>query len=265
MSNSIRYAARADDLSQQEPAKTETAQAWSQSVAAVYETDPELIAAVLPKPLEPGAQPLVRASISSVKMGSLEFGAAWFGVEARHEGTDGAYALLMPMSSEQAVIGGREMYGEPKKLADVTVNRDGDNISGAVTRGGVTIWEINGKVTETLEAGSENKLDFYFQFLLSPDGKGFTDEPTLVYCHKEATLRSKEAVDGELILRESRLDPIADLPVRKLVRITASERQTTQRGEIVSRVPSEWLIPFAHQRYDNFNRSLTTEASLPTA
>lgn len=252
----IRYAARVDDLTEQEPARTETAQAWSQSVAAVYETDPDLIAAILPKPLEPGTEPLVRASISSVKMGDLEFGAAWFGVNARHEGTDGAYALLMPMASERAVIGGREMYGEPKKLADITVNRDGDDISGSVTRGGVTIFEINGKVTGTLPAGPEKKLDFYFQFLLSPDGKGFTDEPALVYCHKEATLRSNESVDGELILRDSPLDPVADLPVRRMVAITTSERQTFQRGEIVSRVPSEWIIPFVHQRYDNFTRKI---------
>ncbi len=255
MTTSIRYSARADDLSQQEPARTETAQAWSTSVTAVYETDPDIIAAVLPQPLE-ATEPIVRASISAVKMGDLEFGAAWFGVHARHEGTDGEYALLMPMSNERAVIGGREMYGEPKKMADVSVNRDGDNISGTVARAGVTIWEINGKVTGPLEAGPEKKLDFYFQFLLSPDGKGFTDEPALVYCHKEAVLRSKEAVEGELILRESPLDPVADLPIRRLVRITASERQTSQRGEVVSRVPSEWVIPFAHQRYDNFTRSL---------
>lgn len=256
MTTSIRYAARTDELGQQEPAKTETAQAWSSSVTAVYETDPDLIAAVLPKPLEATEKPIVRASISSVRMGDLEFGAAWFGVHARHEGTDGEYALLMPMSSERAVLGGREMYGEPKKMADVSVNRDGENISGIVTRGGITIWEINGKITGDLPAGPEKKLDFYFQFLLSPDGKGFTDEPALVYCHKEAVLRSKESVEGELVLGESPLDPVADLPIRRLVRITASERQTSQRGEIVSRVPSEWIIPFAHQRYDNFTRSL---------
>jgi len=256
MTTTIRYAARADELSQQEPAKTETAQAWSSSVTAVYETDPEIIAAVLPKPLEAPENPIVRASISSVKMGDLEFGAAWFGVHARHEGTDGEYALLMPMSNERAVIGGREMYGEPKKMADVAVTRDGESISGTVTRGGVTFLEINGKITGELPAGAEKKLDFYFQFLLSPDGKGFTDEPALVYCHKEATLRSKESVEGDLILRESPLDPVADLPVRRLIRITASEKQTFQRGEIVSRVPSEWIIPFAHQRYDNFTRSL---------
>lgn len=256
MSTAIRYAAQTQDLTQQEPAKTETAQAWSQSVAAVYETDPEIVAAILPKPLEPADEPIVRASISSVKMGDLEFGAGWFGVNARHEGTDGAYALLMPMSAERAVIGGREMYGEPKKLADITVNRDGDSISGSVSRAGVVVWEINGKVTGELEAGPENKLDFYFQFLLSPDGKGFTDEPALVYCHKEAMLRSKESVEGELILGESPLDPVADLPVRRMLSITTSERQTSQRGEIVSRVPSEWIIPFAHQRYDNFTRNL---------
>jgi acetoacetate decarboxylase len=28
---------------------------------------------------------------------------------------------------------------------------------------------------------------------------------------------------------------------------------TTQAGEVVERVPSEWLLPYAHQRYDDLS------------
>jgi acetoacetate decarboxylase len=43
------------------------------------------------------------------------------------------------------------------------------------------------------------------------------------------------------------------VPVRKLVGISLSERRSVQRGEIVSRVPAEWLLPYAHQRYDDLS------------
>jgi hypothetical protein len=56
-----------------------------------------------------------------------------------------------------------------------------------------------------------------------------------------------------VILRESPFDPVADLPVRRLVGITTAERLSIQRGEIHSRVPGEWLLPFVHQRYDNLS------------
>jgi acetoacetate decarboxylase len=54
-------------------------------------------------------------------------------------------------------------------------------------------------------------------------------------------------------LRESRFDPVADLPVRRLVSLTLSERRSVQTGEIVTRVPGEWIAPYAHQRYDDLS------------
>jgi len=152
------------------------------------------------------------------------------------------------------VIGGRETFGEPKKLAEVTLERDGDRLAGRVTRLGTTFMEVTGRVVEALDPPDDNdRVDFYFKFLPAPDGKGFDAEPSLVYCHRRETTRSLERVEGEVVLRESRFDPVADLPVRRLVGITVSERRSVQRGEIVTRVPGEWLAPYAHQRYDDLS------------
>jgi acetoacetate decarboxylase len=41
--------------------------------------------------------------------------------------------------------------------------------------------------------------------------------------------------------------------VQRLVSMTIAERRSVQRGEIVGRVPAEWLLPFAHQRYDDLS------------
>jgi acetoacetate decarboxylase len=41
--------------------------------------------------------------------------------------------------------------------------------------------------------------------------------------------------------------------VRRVVDINWSERTTFQTGVIHSRVPAEWLLPFAHQRYDDLS------------
>ena len=109
-------------------------------------------------------------------------------------------------------------------------------------------------VVETLPIPPvRTRTDFYFKFLPAPDGKGFDSEPALVYCHRQETSRSVEGVDGEVILRDSRFDPVADLPVRRLVEMTISERRSIQRGEIVSHVPAEWLLPYVHQRYDDLS------------
>jgi hypothetical protein len=55
------------------------------------------------------------------------------------------------------------------------------------------------------------------------------------------------------VLRESESDPVADLPVRRIVSFHLVDGQMrSQRAEIVDRVPGEWIAPFAHQRYDHF-------------
>ena len=212
-----------------------------------------MVAAVLPPPLEPGDEPRARVLIASVDIpGIPTFGAATFAVACRHEGTVGDYALVMPMSTEQSVIGGRETFGEPKKIADVTLTRDGGQVVGRCTRLGVTFLEVDGTVTGELPLPPDGKrTSFYFKFLPAPDGKGFDAEPSLVYCHREETTRRLESVDAAVILRESRFDPVADLPVRRVVEATLAERRSVQTAEIHSRVPGEWLLPYVHQRYDD--------------
>ena len=260
----VRYGARTGEELEDREVSATSVGAWSTSLTAIYETDPEVVAAVLPPPLEPTDRPLVRVSVATVDLGRgmPPFGAGTFAVQARHEGTIGNYPLLMPMTTEQAVIGGRETFGEPKKLAEVTLERassdgvpegPGSTIVGTVTRLGTTIIEVRGTVGAEISTDDEQRTDFYFKFLRSPDGKGFDSEPALVYCHREETSRTASAVDGEIILRESRFDPVVDLPVRTIVGITLSERRSVQRGEIVSRVPADWLLPFAHQRYDDLS------------
>jgi acetoacetate decarboxylase len=252
----IRYGARNLDELRNREVEATSVKTWATTLVAIYETDPEAVAAVLPPPLTPIDEPLVRLTIATVDVGRGYpiFGAGTFSVMCEHEGTVGDYALLMPMTTEQSVIGGRETFGEPKKLAQVTLVREGDGVVGRITRLGTTIIEVAGRVAETLEPPPDGKrTDFYFKFLPAPDGKGFDAEPSLVYCHRTETTRSISCVDADVLLRESRFDPVADVPVRRLVDVVLAERRSVQVGEIHGRVPGEWLLPYVHQRYDDLS------------
>ena len=251
----IRYAAKAPDQRRNRELEATRAPIWSQAITAIYETDPEVIAAVLPRPLEPPSEPRARATITVVDMpGGYQFGAGYFAVRARHGDLEGEYPLFMPMTTEQATVGGRETYGEPKKIGEVWVKRDGDEVHGVMARMGFTVAEVTGTVVEELPVPPERtKTDFYFKFLMDPSGEGFDADPALVHCEKKETVRKLERIDGELVLKDSPLDPIADIPVRSLVELTWGERSTFQTGQIVERVPADWVLPFAHQRYDDLS------------
>jgi acetoacetate decarboxylase len=252
----VRYGARSlDELRNREVEATKV-DTWATTLVATFETDPDAIAAVLPPPLSPPVEPLVRLTIATVDVGRGYpiFGAGTFAVHARHEDLDGDYALVMPMTTEQAVIGGRETFGEPKKLAEISLDRDGDNIRGHFTRMGTTFVEITGTVTGEVEPSPDRtRTSFYLKFLPSPSGKGFDGEPMLVYCRRDEKTRTMWNVDGEVILRESRFDPVADFPVLKLRSIELAERSSIQTGEVVTAVPADWVAPYVHQRYDDLS------------
>ncbi|MFD6288731.1 acetoacetate decarboxylase family protein [Streptomyces sp. NPDC060205] len=253
----VRYGARTGaEIAAARTAGSRLPDIWSTGVVAVWETDPDAVAAVLPPPLKPTGRPLVRVNISKVDLPGYPLGAGSFAVAAAHDGVEGWYPLVMPMTHERALIGGREVFGEPKKLGEVTVEREGLVVRAALARHGIEFVEVRGAVSGPLPLPEPaRKTDFYFKFLPavdgSGDGSGFDAGPVLVHCVRHEKVRKLERISGDVVLRESMYDPVADLPVRELVGITLGEKTTDQKGTVVERVDAQALLPYVHQRYDD--------------
>ena len=118
---------------------------------------------------------------------------------------------------------------------------------------GMTYLEARGRLGESL--GPRELTEYAFCYKAMPScekGRDFDADPLLVrleWRHRHARVHAVE--DGEVILRESRLDPVADIPVRRLVRMEYEEGSTESNGSVLRSVPGEWLLPFLHQRYDD--------------
>ncbi|MEU5598996.1 acetoacetate decarboxylase family protein [Streptomyces sp. NPDC020298] len=249
----VRYGARTEaEATAARTASAKLPDIWSTGVVALWETDPDAVAAVLPPPLKPTGRPLVRVSISKVDLPGYPLGAGSFAVAAAHGGTEGWYPLVMPMTHERALTGGREVFGEPKKLGEVTVERDGPVVRAALARHGIAFVEVHGTVSGRLPLPEPSrKTDFYFKFLPAVDGSGFDGDPLLVHCVRHEKVSGLEAVTGNVVLRESGYDPVADLPVLRLVEITLGRKTSDQRGRVAERVDPQALLPYVHQRYDD--------------
>ncbi|MET8503979.1 acetoacetate decarboxylase family protein [Streptomyces sp. NPDC004787] len=254
----VRYGARTEaEIAETRAKGAALPDIWSTGVVAVWETDPEVVAAVLPPPLEPTGRPLVRVAISKVDLPGHPLGAGSVAVAAAHGDREGWYPLVMPMTHERALTGGREVFGEPKKLGEVLVERDGLTVRASLARHGIAFVEVRGAVSGTLPLpGPTERTDFYFKFLPAVDGSGFESDPVLVHCLRREKVRRLERVTGDVVLRESMFDPVADLPVRRLVEITLGEKTTDQRGRAAERVDPAALLPFLHQRYDDPRQAL---------
>jgi acetoacetate decarboxylase len=250
----IRYGARPPEQQRNREVEATSAKIWSTAVTVVWETDIDAIRAVLPPPLEP-SEPLARIRFATVNMGTgiPIFGAGWFGVRARHGSVEGEYALFMPMTTEQATVGGRETFGEPKKIGGVTIDIDGDHLQARFDRMGFPLAVVDGTIGDAIDIPAKDKVDFYFKISPSPDGKGFDTEPALVHVRRHEEAREGRALDATMTLHDSPIDPIADIPVGKIISMQYAQVATTQEGEVVERVPADWLLPYVHQRYDDLS------------
>jgi acetoacetate decarboxylase len=189
---------------------------------------------------------------------TVEIGAATVGVACSYEERPGYYVLAMPMEGEFVVIGGRERYGEPKKIADTDFSIDGDRVNAKVTRHGVTFLELDGKLGPPTD-GPKKFTEYFYCYKALPaasvegnENGGFDGEVLLALLSWERDYRSVRRIeDGRIILRESPYDPLIDVPVKRLVRMELAEGASATSGKVLRSVPGEWLRPFLVQRYDD--------------
>ncbi|MEX2256982.1 MAG: acetoacetate decarboxylase family protein [Acidimicrobiia bacterium] len=225
------------------------------NLEVAYLTDPDALAAVLPPPLTPPDEPRVHARITEIHIERDDFTyhemIGYFAVDAKHEGEPGEYPLLIPIDLERAVSISRERFGEPKKLAEIELTREGDHAEGRITRQGVTFIEIVGDVAERLPTPAPTPArQWWFKFLPAVSGIGFDAGPLLVQVDQVRTPESVERVDGKLVLRELASDPVVDLPVLETESILWSVRKSTHEPRVVGPVDADAFLPYSYSRYD---------------
>lgn len=258
----MRYVKSPSEIAQIRSLMAEPVFADSRVLSIQFETTPEFIAGVLPPGLEPDERPLGSAWVATFGSSNCvgPFDGAGVFVRARHGDLAGNYCLTMPMSTDAAIIFGRELYGEPKKLATIALARTGDTVTGSVTRYGITFIELRARMEELLPAGSGTGSTFHYKYTTAADGRSFDADPVLLHIRGESTTRHAERGAGELIFRESPHDPVVDIPVLRILGASYTEGETRTFGRTLTRVDAEAFLPYAFAKMDD----LTLLANTPT-
>ena len=253
----LRYVRTLEQVEKARENDQEFLQSSMRQVRAEYETDEKIYRALVPKPLEPLARPIVCVTFTDLAMQispqhTMTIGAAIFGVLASYDGAIGVNLITMPMTTEQAVVPGRETYGEAKKIAQISVAVDGQRVTASVSRMGFTYLSAEGTIGEEIGPREFTQHGFCFKMFPSCEQHKYFDfDPLLVrLCWMQKHTGSWK-LDGKLVLGESPLDPVADVPVRRLTRLEYEEGSTQSNGQVLRSVPEEWMLPILHQRYDD--------------
>ncbi len=248
----MRFVKTTDEIKQIQAVYARPQFLGARTLTVLFETTPQAIKALLPPPLEPTPEPLASAWVGEIRNSNCVgpfLGAALY-VRARYKDIVGNYCVTMPMSTSEAVTFGRELYGEPKKLAKVVFEREGDHVWGTVERHDIRYLSLRGRMSEKGPTGRQETSSFFFKFLPRPDGAGFDHPPLLVHVTGEAKVQLAEQGRGEVVLRDSPHDPVADIPVSQVIRALYTEGHTYTRGQVLCQVDPEAFLPYSFGKMD---------------
>lgn len=183
-----------------------------------YLTDPENIAKLLPPGFEPTDKPEVILTAYNFPVnGHPEFGFVT-AIAAKHNGVEGEFALGYAIDRESEIFISQEKFGQPKYPADIHYFRLMNYVEARVSHQNYTFFEFKGQATEIQETGEDfvvNEFWLKYSRTASYTAPGFDFPPHVVNVYSKYATAQKLKVEGELTLRDSPWDPIAqNLPVK---------------------------------------------------
>ncbi len=221
-----------------------------------YLTRPEIVREVLPPPLEPAAEPLVTAGIGTLGRSNCvgAFDGGMLCVRARYKDVEADYCLAMPMSTDVAIIFGRELYGEPKKQARVQLHSDGDVVRAGVERFGIPYMALEARLTDNVPITGPTYADrFHFKFMHAANGVGLEFDPILVHAHFTQQVRVHRRGPGKVSFRASHHDPLGEIEVVELRGATYFEGDIHAEARRLATVEAARFLPYAFQNIDDYS------------
>jgi acetoacetate decarboxylase len=225
------------------------------TLTVAYLTRPEIVRALLPPPLEPAGEPIVSVGVGTFGRSNCvgAFAGGWVDIRARYNGIEANYCLAMPMSTDVAIIFGRELFGEPKKQGRVRLESDGDVMRGVVNRHGVDFLIVEARLTEELKISGPATGDrFHFKFMHSADGRGLEFDPIIVHAHFETTVHVAKRGQGKVIFKPSHHDPLTELEILEYRGATYSEGDVYAQAKRIGTVAAKSFLPYAFQNIDDY-------------
>jgi len=107
----------------------------AESINFTYETDEEAASEILPEGLELTSPPVATVLFLSYPFSTLgTYDEAILGLACTWQGSPRFYIAHIVVNSDVPLAAGREIWGYPKKFADITFNKERDLILGSMER-----------------------------------------------------------------------------------------------------------------------------------
>jgi acetoacetate decarboxylase len=201
----------------------------SRRVTVVFQTTPEAIRKLVPSPLVPGpgnTAILMAAHWNAEGFRNREYndGGGTFReialvVPVRFGRKAGVYTVVLYLDSASRLPMSREIWGFPKKLADIAVEEREGRFAASVIIGGETAVRLDYERTGKVEPVPVLPPSDVFNLKMIPSVRRDAPPEVLQITAVKSNFRAKEAWRGKatLTLGTMPTEPLGDIPVLKII------------------------------------------------
>jgi len=189
-----------------------------------YETDMDALRAVVPEPLKV-VSPIVKYEFIRMadSTGFGDYTESGQVIPVEYNGQKGSYVHSMYLDDLAPIVGGREIWGFPKKYAKPTLSVDVDTLLGTLKYNSVDVaigtmgYKYYPIDTAALAKAMMEEPNFLLKIIPHVDGRTARVCELVKYYLEDVVV--KEAYTGQAALQlfQHALAPIADLPVKKVL------------------------------------------------
>ena len=194
----------------------------NRSINILFKTTPETLQTVVPAPLVPNPDSLLFIYIAQFNVVAptrfryLEMG---IGVPASFSDTAGQYAVYLYLDKVSAIVPGREIYGWPKKDAEISFIEEKNGISTQVVRDGVVLVDAKLNLLERVDPIPPQSGAPWFNLKLIPSVMKNAPPDVMQLTSTEIESEMKEMYTGSATLKlcSSVSDPLGDIPILEIL------------------------------------------------
>ncbi len=202
----------------------------SKLVSITFKTTAEALQKLVPKPLTPNKDNLVSLYIGRFNTPDYRnddqlfkgdsYLEAGFVVPVNFEKQSGGYSLALYLNKTGPAISGREIWGFPKKEADIAMVDDQGTITVTMERLGAMLLQATFRKGEKVEPVVQRppRARYNLKYIPSVKKNAPPDVKQLTSYLQETTLKELYKGKATLLLGGTNVDPLSSIPVVEIVK-----------------------------------------------
>jgi acetoacetate decarboxylase len=202
----------------------------SKLVTISFKTTPEALQKLIPKPMVPNADNLVSVYFGHFNTPDYSSGEylykgdsyleVGFVVPVSLSNQVGGYSLFLYLNKPGPAISGREIWGFPKKDADILMTDEKGKITFTVRRLGTTLMQATFLRTEKVEPVPNRppRIRYNLKYIPSVRKNAPPDVMQITSYMQENKLKELQKGKATLELGTTSVDPLGNIPILEIVR-----------------------------------------------